>query len=291
MTLTEPGTRVSLELYGRWPKGVPFKLEPGPKDVPSAVMVVLALKGEMQLKFGSDSWLMKAPPGPALLQWDNFGGADAAPQNLKELPDWADPTKVTDRAKLLKKYLEFFRLSVVAKGIEKTLDEALLSNDENIRRLAIYAMGAFDDMERLGQTLRTAQHPDVWDAGILALRHWLGRCPGQDQILYQGLIARGKMRPIHAETILTMLHSPGDEEIERPETYQLYIGLLDHEILGIRALAHWHLIRLVPEGKTIKYDPLSPKEDQVRAQKEWKKLIPSGELPKKPDAKPEKIDN
>ena len=34
-----------LELYGRWPAGVHFTREPGPKDVPTANLVFLVLKG------------------------------------------------------------------------------------------------------------------------------------------------------------------------------------------------------------------------------------------------------
>src|SRR5437667_8203552 len=41
LTLSEPGTQVALEVYGRWAPGTKFKKTPGPKDVPTAELVVL----------------------------------------------------------------------------------------------------------------------------------------------------------------------------------------------------------------------------------------------------------
>jgi hypothetical protein len=49
LTLAEPESRVALELSGRWPAGVPFTPNPGPKDAPTAVLVFLVLHGASPL--------------------------------------------------------------------------------------------------------------------------------------------------------------------------------------------------------------------------------------------------
>lgn len=67
--------------------------------------------------------------------------------------------------------------------------------------------------------------------------------------------------------------------MRQPETYELLIEYLRHPKLGIRGLAHWHLVRLVPEGAGIKYHPLDSEEQREQAYQEWKKLVPSGQLP------------
>jgi hypothetical protein len=57
------------------------------------------------------------------------------------------------------------------------------------------------------------------------------------------------------------------------------INYLDHSKLAVRQLALWHLVRLVPEGKAIGYDPAAPAAVRQKAIKEWRQLIPEGKLP------------
>jgi hypothetical protein len=132
---------------------------------------------------------------------------------------------------------------------------------------------------RLGAVLANAKHADTWDYGVRALRHWIGRGPGQDMKLYNGLIKEAKMSELEAETVLQLLHSFGEDQLTHPELYEVLIDFLDHDKLAIRGLAHWHLYRLVPEGQKIAYSPLDPKESRMKPIQEWKKLIPPGKLP------------
>ncbi len=81
--------------------------------------------------------------------------------------------------------------------------------------------------------------------------------------------------------MLTLLHSFGDEDLARPETYEMLLAYLGSDRLAVRGLANWHLYRLVPAGRKIGYNPLAPEEERARAIREWKKLIPSGQLPPK----------
>lgn len=96
---------------------------------------------------------------------------------------------------------------------------------------------------------------------MLAFRHWIGRAPGQDLKLYRGLIEKKKFTPLEAETVLSLLHSFGDEELVRIETYELLVGCLGNEQLPIRGLAGWHLKRLIDEKKfqAFGFDPVAPK--------------------------------
>jgi hypothetical protein len=278
MALEEPGTRVALELYGRWPRGVPFTRHPGPKDVPTADLTILVLHGQMALKHAGHEYAMHAPPGPALIEWDSVNGLDTAPRRLDRLPPWAtDDDSPLVRAK--KARLERFRRTMLAQSPGAAIDELLRSDDPGDRRAAVFIMGALDDLPRLGKALGEAKHLDVWDNGVLALRHWIGRGPGQDQRLYRGLIESGGFSPVDAEAVLQLLHSFGDADLARPETYEVLIDYLSHDRLALRGLAYWHLIRLVPAGKEFGYNPLDPKEAREAAVRKWKQLIPAGQLP------------
>lgn len=279
VALAEPGTRVAFELYGRWAKGVPFTKDPKPDHVPVADMVILVLKGSADLKHGSRTQAMHAPPGPALWHWDSLRGGATTPTKLETLPAWAGaegqfPAEAKAR-------LEAFRKLAAEKSTGAALEAFLASDNEKSRRLAIVAMAAMDDLPRLGPVLLATKHPDVLENGILAFRHWLGRSPGQDQKLYKMLIEERKYSPAHAAIIMQLLHSFGDEDLARPETYEVLIDYLDHEQQSIRFLAHWHLVRLVPAGKKIDFKALDSKEAREKAIAEWKKLIPTGKLPPK----------
>jgi hypothetical protein len=146
-------------------------------------------------------------------------------------------------------------------------------------------MGATDDLPRLGKALRETKHPDVWDSGVVALRHWIGRGPGQDQILHARLLDN-KFTPVQAETVMQLLHSFSDDELTQPELYHSLIDYLDNETRAIRGLAYWHLIRLVPQGQNFGYNPLEDKAERAKAIEKWRKFIPKGKLPpKSTDAK------
>jgi len=150
------------------------------------------------------------------------------------------------------------------------VDEFLKSDNEYERTLAVLAMAALDQLERLGKAVRETKHPDVLENAVVALRNWIGRCPGQDQILYKGLIEIAKYQPVHAETVVQLLHSFGEADLASPETYQTLIDYLDHQHLAIRELAYWHLYRLVPAGRQIGYNPLDNNEAREAAIQKWR---------------------
>ncbi len=112
--------------------------------------------------------------------------------------------------------------------------------------------------------------------------------PGQDQKLYRGLIEKRGYKPAEAASVLQLLHSFDDDELAHPELYEVLINYLGNDKLALRGLAHWHLIRLVPAGKKIAYDPHAAKEQRDRAIQEWRKLIPSGKLPPADDGTKDK---
>jgi hypothetical protein len=287
LVLEEPGAAIALELYGRWPRGVTFKPKPGPTDVPTAHLILLVLKGEVHVEHKGYEHLLKAPPGPAMIEWDSVSGAEDTPEPVKRLPPWADPdVKETPLSKMKKAILERFRKAIIAQGINAAMQEFLNSDKVPDRALAVYVMGALDDLPDLGRALREAKHPDVWEYGVVALRHWIGRAPGQDQRLYKGLRKLDRYSEVDAETTIQLLHSFGEDDLACPETYEMLIDYLDHEKLPVRGLAYWHLSRLVPEGTKFGYNPLEPKKKRAVAVAQWKKLIPHGKMP--PPPKPEK---
>jgi hypothetical protein len=224
----EAGARIALELYGRWAKGVPFTLEPGPKDVPAADLVFLVLQGNVDLVHGSVQHAMAAPPGPALLHWDNSGQSEEAPESLDELPAWASKKESTSElAQQRRKVLEDFRKEVLRTSLAQAAHSFAASEDTMHRALGVIVMGAMDDAEGMYKVFSETKYPDTWDRAVVVLRHWLGRKPGQDQLLYKRMTEVRKVPAVRAETVLQLLHSFGDEDLAQPEVYRMLVNYLD----------------------------------------------------------------
>jgi hypothetical protein len=282
IVLSEPASRVAFEIYGRWVSGTRFNKNAKPDEGPTIAFVVLALKGEVVVKAKGREVTLHAPPGPALLIGDSIDDPDSHPQNLRELPNWATDEVQSERAQKTKAAIAKFRKLATEKSVSDAAAEMVRTGDETERRVGVNLLAATDDLTRLAMAMSETRYPDVWDTGVMALRHWIGRGPGQDQKLYKRLIDEAKYPAGEAEIVLNLLHSFSDIDKARPETYEALIDYLGSDRLAIRALALWHLNRLVPEGKKIGYNPLSPKDAQEKAIKEWRKLVPSGKVPSRP---------
>jgi hypothetical protein len=286
ITLDEPGARVAVELCGRWPPGSRFRVI-DPKDAanapaPVSSLVLLVLKGTARVTSGDTTVALTAPPGPAVLEWDSVTGGTGQPHKLTALPDWADPAADLSAAgKKAAAAVEKFRAARAEKPAD-ALKAFLASADPVEQRVAIVTLGALDDLVPLAEALVAAKSLEEWDFGITVLRHWLGRCPGQDQKMYRLLTTARGYTPAQAKTVMQLLFGFSADQVKQPETYEVLIDYLTHDKPGIRNLAAWHLVRLVPQGKAIPYKPDGTTADAAKAQEAWKKLVPAGELPPSP---------
>ncbi|QJW93172.1 hypothetical protein FTUN_0677 [Frigoriglobus tundricola] len=289
ITLDEPGARVAVELCGRWPSGARFRVA-DPKGTekppaPVASLVLLVLKGSARVTSGDTTVALNAPPGPAVLEWDSVTGGKAQPKKLTALPDWAEPdANLTTVGKNVAAAVEKFRAARAQDG-PVAIERFLESKDPAEQRVALVTLGAQDALVELAKSLSAAKTLEEWDFGITVLRHWLGRCAGQDQRLYQTLTTARGLTPAEAKIVMQLLFGFSAAETRAPETYEVLIDYLAHEKPGIRNLSAWHLVRLVPQGKSIPYKPDGTAADAARAQAEWRKLVPAGELPPAPPKK------
>ncbi len=284
IVLDSPNTRIAVELCGRWPSGTRFKLaEPASDSAkapgPVASLVFLVLNGSASVDVGGVTLALKAPPGPAELRWNNLTGARPQPLKLEKLPDWADrDAGLSAEGKKIAAAVEKFR-KARADDPAKALESFLNSADPTEQRVALITLGGLDDLDALGKSLIAAKTLEEWEFGITVLRHWLGRSKGQDQRYYEILTTVRGYTSEQAKTILQLLFGFSSEDLAQPETYEVLLDYLVHEKPAIRTLAAWHLVRLVPQGKAIAYKPDGTREDAEKACAEWKKLIPSGQLP------------
>lgn len=286
LTLGEKA-KVAFELFGRWPAGMRFSKTPKSDEAPTIDVVMVVKEGEVSLKANGKQFAMSAPVGSAYYHWDSVPPSDETPRRLTELPSWTRPQIPVGSAAEIAKLIR----TIIARARDNsTIEEALAStlNDESAsaRRMAVYGLGAIDDLPRLIDVLASNKHADTRDVSVIALRHWIGRGEGQDIKLYDALVKKGYSEK-DANAVMQLLHSFSEEQRARPATYETLIELLNHENPAVRQLAGWHLARLVPTAN-IEFSSLGSEADRKKAIDEWKKLIPAGKLPPKAKAETDK---
>jgi hypothetical protein len=282
LTLKDPDSAVIVARFGWHVAGVK-NLRTGPDkklvDDPQMHLGVLVLKGRVGVDTGSNSYTMNAPPGPALITWDTVKGYDV--QNLKQLPDEVAKFKSTED-KIYKTIADV--VDQLTKGdIAKGLDALIASGDPDKQRIAVAGMGARDDLPRLVAALENPKSQFVRERAAFILRQWIGRDKGQLTKLFDFLTHEKKYTPTEGRGIILMLKGFDEDDQREPITYQLLIEALEHRPLAVREMAHWHLVRMVPAGKSIPYDAAGDEAARHTAAEAWRKLIPEGKLP--PDAK------
>src|SRR5205823_2457766 len=104
---------------------------------------------------------------------------------------------------------------------------------------------------------------------ILVLRNWLGREPGQAKHFHDTVVGTKKVTEVQARNLVHLLVGFSDEERKEADTYALLLTYLDHKNQAVRALAHWHLVRLAPAGKDISFDAAAPDEQRRQAVQRW----------------------
>jgi hypothetical protein len=288
------GAEASIELWGRYATGVPFDLNEKTRQGPESELYLIMLKGQAEVKVDYTTHSMEEAPGPGLLAWTSRDGV-GTPKNIQKPPDWAPPRRYSPFPPGLdKKAEEYFQrvrtdmlralkeLSTTMSGekAEVGLLKALRSEDPYKRMLAVRCFGAIDDLKDLLDGLEDLD-PGVRESTIEDLRHWIGLHSKNDLVLHDAIREKHYSKS-EAQTMMELLHSFSDKDRAQPETYATLIDYLRQNNKPIRALAYWHLIRLVRWGRSIPYDPMGDADQVERAYREWKKLVPEGKLPTPP---------
>ncbi len=291
LVLPEPGDTAAIETFGRWPAGVPFKARRPAGEGPLRVWEVYCLKGKLEIKADRTTWYMSEPPGPAYFHGDNVEGpARSGPEKLAAVPEWYEGKgKSAKAAKMIEEVVKEYSGRLATRDPDEIAPEllALAEKDTNkeraraLRYLIVFALGAMDDVAKVADILGTSKHDEERKAAVVALRHWIGAREGRDDRLDALLQHDLGYTKSGAETVMQLLHSPFDPR--RPETFETLIAYLKHRKQAVRELAHWHLVRLAPAGREIPYDASAGDAERGKAAEAWKKLIPSGELPKEKD--------
>jgi hypothetical protein len=281
LTFKDADSRVLVARFGRHEPGTKLFKGAGKKaflDEPLMHMGVLVVKGKVAVNTGHGTYILQAPPGPALITWDSAAGYNI--KQMDELPEAVrgiDPSELKQRKEVIE-----LTSKLAAGDLGKGLDELVASDSPVKQRVAVACMGALDDLPRLVAALENPKSVAVRDQAILTLRNWIGRQPGQIAKLYDYLTKEQKLTPVQGRTVVQLLRGFDEDDRKDPHLYQLLIDGLEFAPLPIRELAHWHLERLAPAGQKIVYDAAASQEARSKAAAQWRQLIPDGQLPPPP---------
>jgi hypothetical protein len=274
--LLDKNSVVALELFSRWPAGVPFLKKPQADHKPVGELIFLVARGKAAIELGRGKQQLE---GPVFYRFDTLRGVEG-PLALKKVPDWVKPPEDQPaKVKALQAAVEKLRRTLADKGVATALAQAQASTDAVVRGVAAYSATALDNLAAGIAALKNDKAKEVRVAGIDALFHYIGRGSAEDVRLYEALV-RDKIKAGQAGIIMDLLHGMSTEARQRPETYEALITHLQSDQLAIRELAAMNLYGLVPQGRDIAFDAAGSPEQRARAQAAWRKLIPEGQVPK-----------
>src|SRR5207253_482370 len=143
LTLEEPNTEVGVEIVREYPIDRDYTNED-----PQTTLHLCVLRGKAGLKYDTYHYRsLEAPPGPAEMSWNNTGAGTTGPNTLKEEPaHWKKTTPTTKWAEEMNQTLEGLSKRMFGnKALDVALIEARQSDQDMMRRLAIYSLGAIED--------------------------------------------------------------------------------------------------------------------------------------------------
>jgi hypothetical protein len=111
------------------------------------------------------------------------------------------------------------------------------------------------------------------------LQQWIAWNRDQDYELLKAVKKYHNNKTTVSIKIMELFHGVSTDDARKPTTYQHLIENLNNDVLPIRTLSHWHLIKLAPAGGEIPYDPAASAERRQMAIRQWIALIPPGQLP------------
>ena len=250
----QPGTTVAMEATSR--------LRPGTGPWTTHHKLSLAvLNGTLEAsRLGQKAQLKRG----TLLVWDS---TQTAPGTGTVLPQADIPAWPTAKAPAgeVKRTLTAFHDNIFRKvqnqqrelpWIVIACQEALGQNRESYRHMALYTLGAIDQIRELVSVPENAPTADTRRAALEALAHWAGRQPGQQQALRGVLRDRGYLDD-EAELILALLR-----KIDKPDraAVERLLANLKHKRLIIRELAYQNLLILLPQERLSGYNPSASPE-------------------------------
>jgi hypothetical protein len=271
-----------------------FSLEPGTRFVPGEgstnpplrQLFVGVTKGKATVMIDNrDPIELQAPPGQAVVGWDNKGRLKSPVKIAEPLPQWTRDIPTKSPATELKAVLETLRDRLLSgtTTAEIALTELAQQDDKPFWQIyAAYGLQSLGAIGRVVDALDDLTKPAMRAAAIPALRHWVARDQKNSQLLH-GLLRKDKgYLSRQADVAVQLMYTLTEADSYERKTYEFLFEQLEDPKLAIRELAYWHLAQLDPDGaRSSMYNPAADQQRES-ALRRWKQRLTDGKLPPKP---------
>ncbi|MCE9534400.1 MAG: hypothetical protein K8T89_25255 [Planctomycetes bacterium] len=251
VTLLDPDSEVSVELFGGYAEGVAFSPEPGGPSPTTEVYLAL-LKGRADVHYKFKEFLML--DAPVRIDWNSKTQEESAPEKIPErhLEWWSKAIKDNPGSVQMSAAASHYagRLSKQDDArIDVMFYSAMQDKKENLaRRLyAARCLQALDAIEYLADSLAEDMF-HLRAAGIRSVRHWTGLAPDRDLKFFNVLTGKKAYEPAHATVVMQLLHPFSKQQYARQEIIATLFESMKHERPAIRELAYGHLLQSDSEG-------------------------------------------
>src|SRR5262249_54696628 len=183
----EPGAEVGVELLRNYVRGQDWVM-----DEPRTEVYLVVLQGNMRLRAYANEFPMQGPPGNALYSWNNVSGGQPGPTFINDQAApavreaWSKSSPASDAARKLEPALTELRGLMGGKNPAVVVAEEAGADRPERRKLAVYALGALDRVDKLLDVLNDGDpaHAVDRDLAVYVLRRWLNRGKEQAGRLY-----------------------------------------------------------------------------------------------------------
>jgi hypothetical protein len=297
LTLESKGTEVGVDLFQAYSPDLDGRAD----EEPDAEVLLCLFQGEMELKVDPyKSYNKEAdPPKEVLVQWSSRYKVQE-PRLLDKAPYYWDKVSPSREVVAQSRRDEIRDMNTALKSLEllsrdKTIDVALRESLEKSeiasRKLAIYCLGAIDDLGKLIEVLGD-ENPEHWidrDAATWTLLRWVSRRAGQGKRIYDpktgtGVLTSMKFRKSEAETIFEMLYDFNFADWNKADTFEALSRYLAHRRVAIAQLAFARLVQMARGAKLPPFNAASPQDDRERYAKQIDEMISKKQLPPPPMA-------
>lgn len=227
---------------------------------------------------------LKAPPGHAVIGWDNKGRLKTPLKIAEPLPHWTREIPTKSAAADLKVVLENLRNRLLSGTTAQiALTELTQQEDKPFAQIySAYGLQAIDEIGRVVDALDDLTKPAMRAAAIPALRHWVARDQKNSLNLHRMLRADKGYTSDQADVVVQLMHSFVEADIYDKKTYEFLFLQLEDPKLAVRELAYWHLAQLDPDGaRSSMYNPAADQQRDA-ALRRWRQRLSEGKLPPKP---------
>ena len=270
-----------------------FSLEPGTRfqpnegstNPPMHQLFMGVVKGNATVLIQDrDPIQLTAPPGQALLGWDNKGRLKSPVKIAEPLPQWTRDIPTKSPASDLKTLLENLRERLLGGTTAQIALTELTQQDGKpfAQVYSAYGLQAIDEIGRIVDALDDLTNPPMRAAAIPALRHWVARNARHSLTLHKMLRSDKGYTSDQADAAVQMMHSFTETDLYDRRTYEFLFQQLEDPKLAIRELAYWHLAQLDPDGaRSSMYNPAADQQRDA-ALRRWRQRLNEGKLPPKP---------